>query len=324
MTAQKCVHQGCGKEFLASDEKCEYHPGPPIFHEGQKGWKCCKPRVLTFDEFMSIPPCTTGTHSTTDKPPPLEESRTVEDDAALVKKIEALTASATPPARAPIQPAQHAPTPPPPAPETDDDDAAMAIPDGAECRRRKCGQKYKKGSSREGEECLHHPGVPIFHEGSKGYSCCKRRVLEFDQFLKIEGCKTKERHLFIGSGARKEKPGSSGEEVLDSVRHDFYQTPTTVIASLFLKKIVKETAKVEYHAKKLVLDLRTSDEPAKRYSAEVPLYGSIDTEKSKHKVLGTKLELELVKADGSPWPVFRADDALTGEILQIGRAGQAQ
>lgn len=35
--AQKCVHQGCGKEFTDPEEKCEYHPGPPIFHEGQKG-----------------------------------------------------------------------------------------------------------------------------------------------------------------------------------------------------------------------------------------------------------------------------------------------
>jgi len=69
-----------------------------------------------------------------------------------------------------------------------------------------------------GEKCVHHPGVPIFHEGSKGYSCCKRRVLEFDQFMKIEGCKTKDRHLFIGSGEKKEKAGSSGEEILDTVR----------------------------------------------------------------------------------------------------------
>ncbi len=38
----------------------------------------------------------------------------------------------------------------------------------------------------------------IFHEGSKGYLCCKRRVLEFAEFLKIEGCTTGT-HLFVGS-----------------------------------------------------------------------------------------------------------------------------
>ena len=35
--AQKCVHQSCGKMFTDPEEECNYHPGPPIFHEGQKG-----------------------------------------------------------------------------------------------------------------------------------------------------------------------------------------------------------------------------------------------------------------------------------------------
>jgi hypothetical protein len=302
---------------------------------------------------MSIPPCTTGTHSTTDLPPPVED-KPKEDDASLAAKIAALTASASAPARVPIQPAQSAPSPAP-AQETEDDDESLEIPDGSTCRRRTCGHKYKKGSSRQGESCVHHHGVPIFHEGSKGYSCCKRRVLEFDQFMKIEGCKTKDRHLFIGSGKKekeKEHIGSAGEEVLTTVRyvfldeavwsfsstcvrfepwayrlglnrHDFYQTATNVIAAFFLKKINKENAKVKFLDKQLVLDLVTGDSPPKRYAADVPLYGPIDTAKSTFKILGTKLEVTLVKADGASWPVLRADEALTGEILQVGRAGRA-
>lgn len=35
--AQKCVHQGCGKQYTDPEEVCKYHPGPPVFHEGQKG-----------------------------------------------------------------------------------------------------------------------------------------------------------------------------------------------------------------------------------------------------------------------------------------------
>lgn len=163
---------------------------------------------------MAIPPCTTGTHSTSDTPPQPEEKPPA-DDAAIAKKIDELNASV--PSRGPIQPAQQVPTPPPPPPESEDDDPSLEIPDGATCRRKTCGATYKKGASREGESCEHHPGVPIFHEGSKGYSCCKRRVLEFDQFLKIEGCKTKGRHLFVGSG-KKGKSGSE-EEVLTTVRY---------------------------------------------------------------------------------------------------------
>ena len=70
-------------------------------------------------------------------------------------------------------------------------------------------------SSREGEKCVYHPGHPIFHEGSKGWTCCKRRVLEFDEFMRIEGCQTKDRHMFVGSG-KKGKGG--GEEKVDNVR----------------------------------------------------------------------------------------------------------
>jgi hypothetical protein len=81
------------------------------------------------------------------------------------------------------------------------------------CRRKGCGETHK-GGDREGEKCVHHPGAPIFHEGSKGWSCCKRRVLEFDQFMNIEGCKTKDRHLFVGSA----KKNKEGEEKLETVR----------------------------------------------------------------------------------------------------------
>jgi hypothetical protein len=35
--AKKCVHKGCGKTYEDENEECIYHPGPPVFHEGQKG-----------------------------------------------------------------------------------------------------------------------------------------------------------------------------------------------------------------------------------------------------------------------------------------------
>ena len=178
---------------------------------------------------MDIPPCTEGKHSATDKPPELPKS-TPESDAELAQKIERLNAAAAAadvPARTPVIPAaQHTPTPPPPPPESEDDDPALEIPDGRACRRKGCGATFKKakGGERDGETCLHHPGVPIFHEGSKGYSCCKRRVLEFEQFMTLEGCTTKDRHLFVGSGKKEKeaKKGSStgegGEELLEKVR----------------------------------------------------------------------------------------------------------
>jgi hypothetical protein len=115
-----------------------------------------------------------------------------------------------------------------------------------------------------------------------------------------------------------------GVLILDIIyRHDFYQTPTTVIASFFLKKINKNTARVDFAEKTLSLDLPTTDTPPKRYKAVVPLFGPIDEAASTCKVLGTKLEVTFVKADGSSWPVLRSDEQRTGEIIQVGKAGRA-
>jgi hypothetical protein len=103
--------------------------------------------------------------------------------------------------------------------------------------------------------------------------------------------------------------------------YDFYQTTTSVIASVYLKKIDKTKSQVKFTSSStLELDLRTSDN--KHYTDEFALYGHIDPEKSSFKILGTKLELTLAKADGLGWAVLKATDPHSGEIIQSGRAGR--
>ena len=74
-----CVRRGCGKKFFQArnaDNICQFHPGAPVFHEGRKGWSCCKRRVDDFDEFMKIPGCSSGKHSANkDDAPPAEPVR---------------------------------------------------------------------------------------------------------------------------------------------------------------------------------------------------------------------------------------------------------
>ncbi|KXL42839.1 hypothetical protein M433DRAFT_71019 [Acidomyces richmondensis BFW] len=314
---QKCVHKGCGKLFTDPEEECIYHPGPPIFHEGQKGWKCCKPRVLTFDEFMSIPPCTSGKHSVVDDTPAPESKPSDEEVEAKIKAEKEKADTLFPAiARNPLATQPPRPSPSPAPPEDEDDDPDIPIPDEAKCKRRGCDAFYKVGKSREGEKCVHHPGQALFHEGSKGWTCCKRRVLEFDEFMKIPGCCTKDRHLFVGK-----KKCAETEETIKDVRNDFYQTATTVIASLYLKKINKDLSSVEFKdANTIYLDLHTTDK--KSYRTTMTTFASIDPEKSSFKILGTKLELNIAKVDAVGWPVLRADDPHTGEIIQAGRAGR--
>ncbi|XAR71782.1 hypothetical protein NMG60_11018194 [Bertholletia excelsa] len=63
---QVCRNKGCGKTFKEKDNHdtaCSYHPGPAVFHDRMRGWKCCDMHVKEFDEFMNIPPCTKGWHN---------------------------------------------------------------------------------------------------------------------------------------------------------------------------------------------------------------------------------------------------------------------
>ena len=152
-------------------------------------------------------------------------------------------------------------------------------------------------------------------------------MLEFDEFMNMPGCTTRERHSFTGR-KKKTANGANGDaaeefEQVKTVRHDMYQTGSTVTASLYLKKIDKTKSTVEFAAggTDVLLDLKTTD--GKQYKVEVPLYGTIAPEKSTFRILGTKLELTLVKANGAGWPVLRADEKDNGEIIQTGRAGRA-
>lgn len=230
---------------------------------------------------------------------------------------------------------------PPKKDETEfDDDPSLPIPDNATCRRRGCNAQYTSPRDIKGEKCVYHPGQPIFHEGSKGWSCCKRRVLEFDQFLKIEGCKEREGHQFVGRKKEDEEEGE--EELLDEVRYvnfffqisnqvttvlltgeslrsDFYQTETTLTFSLYLKNINRDTATVTFpDSTSMAVDLPTSDN--KRFKQTMPLFAAVDVEKCKWKVMKTKFEGVLVKQEAGGWPTLRRDERGTGERIQVGKA----
>lgn len=294
---------------------------------------CCKPRVLTFDEFLAIPPCTTGKHSTVDDTPaPAPKPNAVEASNIVAAAPLPAPVPVTRPIASGLAAAQQptpSVTPKPEPPEDESDDPDAEIPSSASCKRRGCGKSKDDSISREEEECTYHPGVPLFHEGSKGWTCCKRRVLEFDEFMKIEGCKTKKRHCYIGKPKRKadgtvdDGTTTQAADQIENVRNDFYQTVSSVIVSFYLKKIDKSKAKVEFSSDGLSVDLDLPTQDGKRFTRLVPFFAQIDPEKSQYKIMGTKLELNLVKSDGSiSWGTLRSDEKATGERIQLGRAGR--
>ena len=183
------------------------------------GWQCCKPRVLTFDEFLSIPPCTAGKHSAIDDTQYTNASELpkAQDDLppTLPPKPMTIDNLIKSPMVSHIPQASAPPTAPSAFSESDSDDPSRPIQLNTTCRRRGCNSAATPATmaSRGGEQCMYHPGKAIFHEGSKGWTCCNRRVLEFDQFMKIAGCKQKSKHLFVGS-----KKGEEREEKVMEVR----------------------------------------------------------------------------------------------------------
>ncbi|MBV98230.1 Cysteine and histidine-rich domain-containing protein 1, partial [Eschrichtius robustus] len=60
------------------------------------------------------------------------------------------------------------------------------------CYNRGCGQRFDPEANSD-DACTYHPGIPVFHDALKGWSCCKRRTTDFSDFLSIVGC-TKGRH----------------------------------------------------------------------------------------------------------------------------------
>lgn len=38
------------------------------------------------------------------------------------------------------------------------------------------------------ESCKYHPGVPVFHDAYKGWSCCNKKSVDFTEFLNFKGC----------------------------------------------------------------------------------------------------------------------------------------
>jgi len=58
------------------------------------------------------------------------------------------------------------------------------------CENHGCQNREYTEEENHDTRCRHHPGVPVFHDAGKGWSCCKKRVYDFQEFLDMPGCTT--------------------------------------------------------------------------------------------------------------------------------------
>lgn len=300
-----CTNANCGKTYTDNTNRsdaCWYHPGKPVFHEGLKGWTCCPKRVDDFEEAMSMPGCTLGRHKSVapeikgqeikNKPiDPLYLPQSVQNGVETFSLPGARTA---PPA-----------TVTPPAPvqiiEEPDDPMDLVIAVGTACRHNGCKEVFVNDASRT-EACVYHPGQAVFHEGSKYWTCCKPRCAEFEEFLKIEGCKVG-RHKFGP------KPGDDNSDPLQiKCRYDFYQQGPLVMACVYGKNIDKTTTTITFEPKLVSIKIEFKD--GKHFHKDIKLFGEIDTSQSSFEILTTKVEIKLTKASTLIWDSLEPAETL--------------
>ncbi|XP_023653416.2 cysteine and histidine-rich domain-containing protein 1 [Paramormyrops kingsleyae] len=304
-----CYNKGCGDRFDEqenADDACLHHPGVPIFHDALKGWSCCRKRTTDFSEFLSIKGCTRGRHSnqkpqeplrpevTSDKGdlqnhnnkeiiymgpksaealqkerPSLDETKTklaVKVSTSLAQVLEKL--QITKKAEAQKQESQ-------------------AVMFGTRCKNAGCKTVYQ-GEATDAEVCIHHPGVPVFHEGYKYWSCCCIKTLDFNAFLDQKGC-TNGKHRWI--------PKQDKKKV--ACRYDWHQTGNQVVITLYAKNANPEHSYVE--ANRTMLTVHIQFENDKVFHADFYLWGVINVSKSSVSMVPTKVELMLGKADAVAW-----------------------
>lgn len=74
-------------------------------------------------------------------------------------------------------------------------EASTEIPVGTVCKNKGCNATYESPDA-DRTNCVHHPGVPIFHEGMKYWSCCQKKTSDFTAFMNQVGC-AKGEHKWI-------------------------------------------------------------------------------------------------------------------------------
>ncbi|KAF7992793.1 hypothetical protein HCN44_005137 [Aphidius gifuensis] len=296
-----CYNKGCGQQFNPNDNKndsCAHHPGAPIFHDAYKSWSCCKKRCIDFTEFLNIKGCTKSFHSN-EKPP--EPEKPIVDKTKVDEVIEyrAPTSNFVGLKRPSFDTEQTIITPTVSTtlleqiktltankPDTCD---STIIKIGESCKNKSCNGTYKNSES-DNEICIYHPGVPIFHEGLKYWSCCpKKKTTDFSVFLALPGC-TNGKHVWIVKNNEKKI----------ECRMDWHQTGSHVVVAIYAKKYQPSKSSIKLNPIRLTIGLFFLEENSS-YDLDLELRGVVDIANSSVSMLPTKVEIKMKKAEPGTW-----------------------
>ncbi|XP_050533725.1 cysteine and histidine-rich domain-containing protein morgana [Daktulosphaira vitifoliae] len=296
-----CYNRGCADKFDPTNNpegSCTFHPGEPFFHDAYKGWSCCKKKCTDFTEFLNIKGCTKGCHNGNK---PREPEKYVPEKNAKEEIFEYHAPKPILLTRPPVGSSMISLIPII-SPNLLQQMALVSIDDsnendsvnskdiiiGTMCKNNGCKQAYEGAG--KSNECNHHPGVPIFHEGMKFWSCCNKKTSDFNVFLEQAGCSQGE-HCWV------KDTKTQGQM---TCRLDWHQTGPWVVVSIFAKKYNPNKSVVKLSPIELSIELFFPSENSV-FSKFMELYGIVDVDSSVVSMLPTKVEIKLKKAEAVSW-----------------------
>merc|ERR1712241_788268 len=101
------------------------------------------------------------------------------------------------------------------------------------------------------------------------------------------------------------------------IKHDWYQTETTVVVEVRIKGLDKDQLTVEFQPRELSVSALIPQRNNTEYNLEIDLAHEIQPERCTFKVLSTKLEIKMLKKDGFRWTVLEGDDPLPVPVATI-------
>jgi len=308
MSSEKvqCYNKGCGQKFDPKEndkDSCLYHPGPPYFHDAYKIWQCCNKKSTDFGTWLSYKGCTKGAHSN-EKPPDMVKIAAVNEIRPEKQEDVIVWNGLNKPAERPVDSSRKSLVPL----KVEVSEAALqtiykqkelsadagdSVGDnliGASCKNHSCRAVYRGASE---NDCVHHPGVAVFHEGMKYWSCCQRKTSNFSAFLEQEGCTVGE-HLW------------SKNEKVDKVREDWFSRSGFIHINIYCKGALPEST---FQSDGLILRVNLIHGfGGKETQLDYELFGEIVAEESNVNIGERKVEIVLKQAAAEGWPKLRYDE----------------
>ncbi|CAG7817940.1 unnamed protein product [Allacma fusca] len=261
--------------------------------------------VTTLDvsrKFMNIKGCTQGFHSNEKRPEPERKPETVDvpdivevrppivrsmrrpDENSEMKALNPIVAES-------LKKLTYSVAQSTGSNNTDNEDVKV----GDKCQNNGCQVTYS-GPESNLTECVHHPGVPIFHEGYKYWSCCKKKTTEFEVFQNQKGCTTGN-HMW--KKVAEERNDSSGNRIL-KCRNDWVQTGSNVIVTIYGKKCDPSKSKISLNPVRLQVDIFFPEEGG-FYRSSWLLAGIVDVDCSSVTMTPNKIEITMKKTEPFHW-----------------------